>query len=107
MLYIRGISLYPVVVANLDTESLKALLESVCGRLTLISCKNNGAYIKTDLGEYIEKTDDVNIIGYAEVAANLVFFNIVRINDDNYLCLIFKLQKHLELAVGLESRENS
>ena len=60
MLYIRGISLYPVVVANLDTESLKAFLESVCGRLTLISCKNNGAYIKTDLGEYIEKTDNVN-----------------------------------------------
>ncbi len=94
------------MVINLDSERFQSALESVGGRLIIISCENHAAYIKPDFGENVYQADNVNVIGDSEVAAYLVFFYIIGIDNDNYFSFIFKLQKHLKLAVGLESRKN-
>ena len=79
------------MVVNSYAESFKALLEGVCRGLTIIAGKNYAADVKSYLREYVEKTDNVYIIGYAEISSYLVFLDIIRIDDNDYLCVVFQL----------------
>ena len=48
------IALDAVMVIHLHAKSFKSLLEGVCGRLIVVPCENDAAYVKTYLCEYIE-----------------------------------------------------
>ena len=107
LLEVRGIALDAVVVVHLHAEGLEPALEGDSSGLVVVACENNAADIKTDLGKNVEKADNVHIVGDAQVASDLVFFDVIRIDNDNDLSLVFELEKHLELTVGLEAGENS
>ena len=38
------------------------------------------------------------VVGDAEVTSDLVFFNIRRVNDDNYLGILLQLKQHLQIG---------
>ena len=72
-----------------------------------VLCKTNGADKKPLAPKSVNKTEHINIIGYAKVSPDFIFFNIFSADNNNNLCLVLKLKKHLKLAVGQKSRQHS
>ena len=95
------------MVVYFYAERFKSALESVCGRLVLVTCKNYAADIETYLCEHVEKTDNINVIGDAQVSADLVLLDVCRVYDYDYLCFVLKLEKHLEFTVRLKPRKHT
>ena len=49
------------------------------------------AYKQTKLSEYADQSYNINIVGNAEIAADLILFYVGGIDDDNDLRIVFKL----------------
>ena len=107
LLEVRGIALDAVVVVHLHAESLEPALEGDSSGLVVIACEHDAADVETDLGEYVVEADNVDIVGDSKVAADLVLLDIIGVDDDDYLSLVFELEQHLQLAVGLEAWEHA
>ena len=50
----------------------------------------------------MHQAEHILIIGDAKIAADLIFLNIRRTDDDYDLCLVGKLHKHTQFAVRLK-----
>ena len=92
---------------HLDPKALQPLLESIRRALPLVARDNHAAHIKPNGAERIRQPQNIRIIGDAEIAADLVFLNIRRIDDENDLRLILELKQHLNFAIRRKARQNS
>ena len=75
--------------------------------LTRIAGNNNTAYKKADLTESVNKAKGFKVVGNAQVAAALIFFNGVGIDNNYNLGIVLKLQKHFYLCIGLKAGQNT
>jgi len=55
----------------------------------------------------IDKTYNIQVIGYAEISAQLVLLNICRIDCNNNFNLFLKLEKHFKFAVRLKAGQHA
>ncbi len=62
---------------------------------------------KAPLLKLSTKTQDVHIIGDAQIVADFILLYVKSADDYNYLDTVAQLHKHLQLRVGLESRQHS
>ena len=106
-LYIGRIIGNSIMAEDLDTEVLQPLLKSIYRGLRIIMGNANAAYEKAYAAEGVNKAEYVQIVGYTEIAADLVLFNIARTDNDYYFGLILKLHKHTDLAVGLKAGKHT
>ena len=67
---------------------------------------NYAAHKQTDGAKCVYKTQNIAVIGYAEVASYLVVFNIARVYNYNYLDIGADIFEHTQLAVRLKARQN-
>lgn len=100
---IIGIALDGIVDKDAHAEIFKPVLECKRGGLTLILRDNDAADEKTDRAERVDEAQHVAVVGYAEVAADLVILDIARVDDNDYLNIRADILEHLQLAVGLEA----
>ena len=55
------------------------------------------------VAEFPDEPENVRVVGDAEVAADLIFFDILCGYDDDDLRLVCQLHEHLELGIGLKA----
>ena len=85
----------------------KALDESVGVGLTGVAGDDHAAYIEAQGAEHVDKAQHIFIIGDAQVAPKLIFLNIAGVDGDDDLHLVTHGLQHFDLAVGLESRQDT
>ena len=94
-----------VVAIHLDAHGLELCLELIrCGG---IAGDDNGADVETGVPEGLNEAEHIDIVGDAEIAAYLIFFDIRRGDGDDDFRLVRELQQHAKLAVRLKARENA
>ena len=96
-----------VVVINADAVFGQALFKFQRSRLIGKARQHHGIDIETAAAEYVDQAQYVQIVGDAQIAANLVLFNIIGVDDNDDLRLILELHEHLQLGIGLEARQNA
>ena len=69
--------------------------------------QHNAADIKSRETERVDKTQHVRFIGYAEVAAYFVVFDVAGADDHDDFRLLFQLEQHFQLAVRQKARQNT
>ena len=65
------------------------------------------AHIETDILKLAAQAQYIFIVGDAEVAAYLVFLNVVGADNHDNFSLVAQLQEHLQLAVRLETGKHA
>ena len=100
-----GISLYGVMVVDLDAEALESGTVGICTGLAVVVGDDHAAHAQTDLLELFAETQHVFIISDSEVASYLVLLYVNGTDDYYYFSFILQLHEHAELAVRVESRQ--
>ena len=77
------------------------------GALARILGDHDAAHIEAQGAEYINKAQHIFIVGDAQVAPKLIFLNIAGVDGDDDLHLVTHGLQHFDLAVGLESRQDT
>ena len=88
-------------------ERLKPVTEKLRRRLCAELCYHHAAHIQPYPAESVDKTQDVEVIGYAEVAAHLVLRYIRRAYHYHYFGSIAQLHQHTHLAVRRKPRQHA
>ena len=88
-----------------DSQRFQTLLEGLGHRLSLITSQYDAAHIQAKVAEHIDEPQHIHIIGDAQIAAELVLFDVTGIDDDYYFYLFLHLQQHPQLAVRLKARQ--
>ena len=101
------IALDGIVDKDAHAEIFEPVFERKRGGLTLILRDNDAADEKTDRAERVDEAQHVAVIGYAEVAADLVVLDVARVDDNDYLNIRADILEHLQLAVGLEAGQDA
>ena len=78
-----------VVLIYLDAETFKLLFECDSRRLVGILSQHYAADNKAEGAVNIHKTKHVKVIGDADVASDFIFLNVVGVNGDNHLGVVF------------------
>ena len=92
---------------HLDPEVFKFFfIIQNCGSVCE-ACENDAAHIESVTSESIDKTKHVHVVCDSEIAADLVLLDVRSVYGDNDLCLILELCEHVDLGVGLKTRENT
>ena len=90
---------------NLDAEFDQTLFKQVCTGLSGVFCDNDTSDKKSTFFERVDQTQYIGIVSDAEVAADFIFFNIHRTDDDDDLCVLGQLHQKLKLGIRLKSRQ--
>jgi hypothetical protein len=88
-----------------DAELLEPLAEGVRSTLAVILGDDDAADIQADCGKSVDLAENLLIVGDAEIATDLVFFDVAGIDDNDDLGLILELRQHPDLGIRLESRQ--
>ena len=104
---VGGIAFNGIMVINLDAQRLEPLFKCVGHRLPLIAGEHHTAYVQADGAEFIHQPQNIQIIGDAQVAPQLIFFNIASIDDNDHFHLMPQLEQHPQLAIGLEAGQHA
>ena len=99
---VGGVSLDGIMLVRRHAELFEPLFECDGGGLGIILRKHDAADIKPRGAECVDKPKNVLIVGYAEIPADLVFFDIVAVDDNDDLRLVPQLRKHGDLYPRLE-----
>ena len=59
--------------------------------------------VLTKAAENIDKPDHIPVIGDAQVAPDLILFNVGRVDGDDQFHLVLHVQQHPQFTVGLEA----
>ncbi len=86
-----------VVVVNVYSVADKMFFELYGCGLFCKTCEHDGIDAKTAAAEQIDQTENVKVVCNAQIAANLVFFDIIGVDYNYYFCFIFELHEHLQL----------
>ena len=90
-----------------DAQILQAVDEGVGAGLPRILGDDHAAHIQPPFPESVDEPEGVHVIGDAKVAPDLVLFNGRGRNHDHDFRLFPELHQHVDLAVRLESGQNT
>ncbi len=90
-----------------DTHALQFFFKSVGSRLTGILGDHHASHIEVPVLKRLDQTENIHVIGDAQVITDFVFLNISGIDDYDDLGLVRKLHQHLQFAVRSKSRKDS
>ena len=102
-----GIAFDGIVAVNLNAQVLKLGAEQICRGLSGVAGDHNASYIKSFIAEFLNQTENIHIVGDAQIMADFIFFNVSGIDGNNDLGLVCKLKQHLQLAVRGKARKDS
>ena len=102
---VGGIALNRVVVIDIVAERMQLLFKRQHARLRRVLGKHHTADQQALVGKFINQTNDIKIVGNAEVGTQFCLFNILRTDDNHNFRFLFELQEHLQLTVRLETRQ--
>ena len=88
----------------LHSEIAEALSEFVRPGLTRVSCYNNAAHVKAQPAENVGEAQNIVVIAYAQVSAQLVFLDVVSVYGDYNFNFIAYFREHSNFRVRLKSR---
>ena len=80
-----------VMAINLEAKVFKLLLIGNGTRLFLPAGQHHGTHVQAIPTESVDQAQHVLVIGNAQVAANLVLFDVTRVNRDNDFGLVLEL----------------
>ena len=89
--YIARIARNRVMTVDLDAEGLKLLLVSDRTLLPIEAGEHDGAHIEAIAAERIDETQNIHIVGDAEIPTDLVLLDVAGIDDDHDLRVILQL----------------
>ena len=104
---IVGVASDRVVQIALHAERRELLAECRGGRLVLVARDNDAGRGEAHVRENIEQTQHVFVVGDAQVAAHLVFLDIVGVDRDDDFHVVGELLEHANFAVRLEAWQNA
>ena len=107
MRYIGGIAGNGIVAVVLHAQRVEPLQESVGGALTGVLRHHDAADVQPERAEGVHQAQAVVVVADAEVAAQLVLFNVVRADRDHDLHIVAQLLEHTDLAVGLKAGQHA
>ena len=105
--HVGGIAGDGIVAVVLHAERVEPLQESVGGALTGVLRHHDAADVQPERAEGIHQAQAVVVVADAEVAAQLVLFNVVRADRDHDLHIVAQLLEHTDLAVGLKAGQHA
>ena len=95
------------MIVDLDAEALEALAEELSAFLPVVVGDDNRAYVQAAVGKLLAQAQQVLVVGDAQVRAHLVLLDVVGRYHHYNLSVVLELEEHVELAVGLKSREHA
>ena len=95
------------MIVGLDAHAVEALVVGGGAGLSAVVGDDDARNHEAALHEGLAQAQHVLVVGDAEVAAFLVFLNINSADDDDDFGIVLQLGEHLELAVGLKSRQDT
>ena len=96
-----------VVMINVNAVAGQTILKFDGGWLVGKARQHHGIDQQAAAAEHVDQTQHVEVIGNAQIAAHLVLFDIVGIDNDHDLGFILQLHEHLQLGIGLEPGQNA
>ena len=93
------------MIVDLDALAFESFAVCVSAGLTVVVCYDYTTYIKSDIFKFFLQTKHVLVVCDAEVSSNLVLFDVACTDHHDNLSLVLQLEKHLQLAVRLETRQ--
>ena len=90
-----------------DAERFQTAAEQVGGRLAGVVRDDDAAYEKAHAAEDVHEAQGVFVIRDAEVAADLVFLDVVRVDGDDDFDVVDEASKHADFGVGLEPGQHA
>ena len=103
--YVVGVSLDGVVVVGLDAQVLQLQTVCVSTALTVVVGDDHGIHGEPAFLEFVPEAQYIHIVGYAQVLTHLVLLYVQGADHNHDFRPVAELLEHLELAVGLETRE--
>ena len=94
------------MAVHLHAQGLQLPLIGDGALLSLISCQNHAAHKEAVAAEGVDQTQNIHVIGDAQVSADLVLLNVIGIDDQDDLHVLPNLDQHVDLRIGPESRKN-
>ena len=104
---IAGIAVNAVVAIGPNTHVLQLGTEHIRSALAAVLGDHHAAHIQALVLEFLNQAQNIHIIGDSQVLANLVLFDIRRVDGDDDFCLIRQLQEHAQFAVRREAGKNT
>ena len=89
-----------------DAHPLQAGLEGRCQGLTVEPGQHHAGHIQTKIPEDANQANHIQIIGDAQVTPDFIFFNVIGVDGNDHLHMVFQLQQHPQLAVRLEAGQH-
>jgi len=96
-----------IVERRADTEFGQLLAEGHGRRLLGILRDDHIGDQQAAVAEGVDQAGDILVIGDAEIAADLGFFDIIRIDGNDDLGHVLELLEHADFAVRLEARQDT
>ena len=94
-----------VVAVAADAQQGQPLKKGVGRGLAVIAGEYYTAHIQTQCPEGINQTENIIVVGDAQIASNFILLNVRSVNSDYYFHIVLKLLQHTHLAVRLEARQ--
>ena len=88
-----------------DAQTVQPLFKSLHLRCGGVLGHAHAAHIQAYFLEGIDQAQHIQIVGDAVVAADLVADDVLGADNDDHLGLVLQLQQHLQLGIGLETRQ--
>ena len=104
--HIAGIAFDAVMAVHLDVAVLQLGLELVGAVLAAVLGDDNASHIEALVPEFLNKTEDILVVGDAQVMADLVLFDVSRIDGNEDFGLVSHLKEHTELAVRCKAGQD-
>ena len=104
---VGGIAFNNVMVIHADAHAFETASEGGGAGLTVVVRDDDTGNEETAVGELIAQTQNVHIVGDAEVVADFVRVDVEGTDDDDDLGIVTQLHQHVQLTIGLETRQHA
>ena len=104
---VLGIAFNGVMIVDLDAHAFQTLAVGIGAGLAVVMGDDHRTHHEAAAHELVAQAKDIHVIGDAEIAADLVLFNVNGTDDDDDLAVVYELREHLELVVRLEARQHA
>ncbi len=105
--YIVGVAVDSVMAVDRDSHVFQLGLKNIGGGLAGILGDDHASHVKSLVAEGLDETQDIHVIGDAQIVTDFIFFNIRGIDDNDDFRLVGKLHQHLQFAVRCKAGQNT